>query len=108
MAREVEVVLSDTPFIPPLFVDGCEIAVHVRDGRPQHVMLLAINLSPFHSDDGRVTGQITGKWVMTVDLAEKLLSDLQEKLSQARPRGAEDDGNTGDSGESDGSPQDSK
>lgn len=82
MPNDIMLKVSEPSISPPMFVDASEVLIHIVDNEPQHVMLLAINVSPFQDEDGTVVGEVTGKWVMPVKLAKKLANDLQSKLTQ--------------------------
>lgn len=66
---------------PPIFIDGCQVMVHLLGERPERVMLLAIHLSPFPESDGSRIGTVVGKWVMPFEAAKQFVKEMQEKLA---------------------------
>lgn len=68
--------------------------IHMVENEPQHVMLLAINISPVQEEDGMALGQVTGKWVMPINLAEKLANDIKAKLARAHSEVVKSHGNS--------------
>lgn len=93
MSEEHVIKVSEPSISPPIFIDACEVLIHMVEDQPQQVMLLAINISPVEQEDGMAIGQVTGKWVMTVNIAEKLAHDIKTKLDRASSEVVDTHGN---------------
>jgi len=93
MDEQVQVRMVYNPAEAPIFVDACQVMVHILDGKPERVMFLAVHVSPIPEPDGTRIGTVVGKWIMPLKAAQQFAKEIHQKLDEVeREAATSDDG----------------